>query len=304
MIVVPRSRIFYSHLGTRPRVLAPVLMGQMARPAISVGDALATSPGGSGHLLALVEIRAGRDNEVFAQEQRRRDMLRWVAGLEYSGDVRRRLSVTLRMTANVASSIRDAVAETEATSLVLEWPTVSSARRHGLSDLTRQLLPDRGTDIVFVRSNDPNRAIAPRSIMASIRGGPSARVVASTAAALADAYGSSLTLVNIQTDLQHPDRSRREWDSFEQIVEEMHRPSTVVRVHRDEKPAAGILEEAAGHDLIIIGSRLSTSNPNVVMGRELLRMVRQLDCPVVMVRPKPLPPSESAHPIAANGHRA
>ena len=55
---------------------------------------------------------------------------------------------------------------------------------------------------------------------------------------------------------------------------------------------------------IIIGSRLSTSNPNVVMGRELLRMVRQLDCPVVMVRPKPLPPSESAHPIAANGHRA
>jgi len=300
--VIPRSRVFVSHVGTRPRVLAPVLLGQMARPTISVGDALAASPGASGNLLALVEIRAGRDNEVFAQEQRRRDMLHWVAALEYAGDVRRRMSVTLRMTANAASSIRDAVAETEATSLVLEWPTIASPRRHGLTDLTRQLLPDRGTDIVFVRSNSPNHAITPRSIMASIRGGPSARVVASTATALADAYGSALTLLHIQTDSQHPDRSRREWESFEQIVEEMHRPSTMVRLHHHDSPAAGILEEAVGHDLVIIGSRLSASSPNVLVGRELLRMVRQLDCPVVMVRPKHLTPADSAHASAMNGN--
>jgi nucleotide-binding universal stress UspA family protein len=206
------------------------------------------------------------------------------------------------MTANAASSIRDAVAETEATSLVLEWPTIASPRRHGLSDLTRQLLPDRGTDIVFVRSNFPNQAIAPRSILASIRGGPSARVVASTAAALADASGSALTLVHIQTDSQHPDRSRREWESFEQIVEEMHRPSTMVRLHHHDNPAAGILEEAAGHDLVIIGSRLSPSSPNVLVGRELLRMVRHLECPVVMVRPKQVSSSDFTRPIAVNGH--
>ena len=302
--MIGRSRVFFSHLATRARVLTPVLMGQMARPAISIGDALAASPGGSGSLLALVEIRAGRDNEVFAQEQRRRDMLRWVAGLEYGGDVRRRLSVTLRMTANAASSVRDAIAETEATSLVLEWPTLASPRRHGLSDLTRQLLPDRGTDMVFVRSNVPSQAITPRSILASIRGGPSARVVAATAGAIADAYGSALTLVHIRTDLQHPDRSRREWESFEQIVAEMHRPSTLVRLHHHDNPATGILEEAARHDLVIIGSRLNPSHPNVVVGRELLRMVRQLDCPVVMVRPKHVSPADVSRPIARNGHEA
>ncbi len=301
--MVPGSRVYLSHLGTRPRVLAPVLMGQMARPAISIGDALASSAGGSGNLLALVEIRAGRDNEVFAQEQRRRDMLHWVAGLEYASDVRRRLSVTLRMTANVASSIRDAIAETEATSLVLEWPTVTSPRRHGLSDLTRQLLPDRGIEVAFVRSNAPSQAISPRSIMASIRGGPSARVVASTAAALAEAYGSALTLVHIRTDSQHPDRSRREWESFEQIVQEMQRPSTLVRLHHHDDPATGILEEARGHDLVIIGSRLSPSNPNGLLSRQLLRVVRQLHCPVVMVRPKNVSVPDSARLIAANGHR-
>src|SRR5438445_13769295 len=116
-------------------------MGQMARPAISIGDALATSPGGSGSVLGLVEIRAGRDNEVFAQDQRRRDMLRWVAGLEYPGDGRRRLSLRLRITANLASSIRDFAAENETTRLVLEWPTVSSAPRHGLIDLSPDRLP-------------------------------------------------------------------------------------------------------------------------------------------------------------------
>src|SRR5207245_10800590 len=111
-------------------------MGQMARPAISIGDALASSPGGSGNLLGLVEIRAGRDNEVFAQEQRRRDMLRWIGGLEYGGDVRRRLRATLRLTANAARSIRNAIAETDTTSLGREWPTAARPRHPGTAHLS------------------------------------------------------------------------------------------------------------------------------------------------------------------------
>ena len=298
--MIPRHRAFAIQLDSRPRVLVPVLMGQMARPAISIGDALATSPGGSGNVLALVEIRVGRDHEVFAQEQRRRDMLRWVAGLEYSGDVRRRLSLTLRMSANAASTVRDALVENETTNLVLEWPTLSSARRHGLTDLARQLLPERGTDIILVRSSRhaPDRAIVPRSIMAAIRGGSSARIVAGTAAALADAFGSSLTLLHVRTDSQHPDRSRREWESFEEIVEEMHRPSTSVRLHRHESPATGILEEATGQDLVIIGSRLDASRPSAVIGRDLQRVVRQLESPVLMIRPK-----QAARRASSNGHR-
>ncbi len=292
--MVLTSRVSFAHADTRPRmrILVPVLMGQMARPVISIGDALAISPGASGILLALVEIRTGRDNEVFAQEHRRRDMLRWVAGLEYDSDVRRRLRLSLRMTANAASSVRDAAAENEVTSMVLEWPTVESARRHGLIDLTRQLLTDHGFDLMFVRANPrtPDLAIAPRSILASIRGGPGARVVASTGARLADAFGSSLTLLHVQTDTQHPDRSRREWDSFEQIVEELRRPVTQVRVVRHDSPAAGIMEEAPGHDLIVIGSRLNQSNAGALLGREIDRMLRRLDTSVVMVRAKAVAP--------------
>jgi hypothetical protein len=37
------------------------------------------------------------------------------------------------------------------------------------------------------------------------------------------------------------------------------------------------------------------------VGRELLRMVRQLKSPVVMVRPKNGGPADSVQPIAANG---
>ncbi len=288
------SRVSFAHADARPRmrILVPVLMGQMARPVISIGDALAISPGASGTLLALVEIRTGRDNEVFAQEQRRRDMLRWVAGLEYDSDVRRRLRLSLRMTANAASSVRDAAAENEVTSMMLEWPTVESARRHGLIDLTRQLLTDHGFDLMFVRANPrtPDLAIAPRSILASIRGGPGARVVASTGARLADAFGSSLTLLHVQTDTQHPDRSRREWDSFDQIVEELRRPATQVRVARHDSPAAGIAEEALGHDLIVIGSRLNQSSAGALLGREIDRMLRRLDAAVVMVRAKAVAP--------------
>ena len=294
-----------TQLPTRPRVLVPVLMGQMARPIISVGDALASSPGASGSLLALVEIRSGRDHEVFAQDRRRRDLLLWLAGLEYSNEVRRRMGVNLRLTANVASSIRDAIAENETTTLILEWPTTTSARRHGLADLTRQLLPDGSTDMLFVRSNPShqNRAVAPRSILASVRGGPGARVVASAAAALADVFGSVLTLLHVQTGAQHPDRSRREWKSFEEIVAELNRPATIVTVRRRESAARAILEEAAGHDLVMIGSRLDPTKPSMLIGRDLDRMLRHLEAPIVMVRAKRSSRPEAARVIAANGHR-
>src|SRR5207237_6849508 len=186
----------------------------------------------------------------------------------------------------------------------LESPSVERPRRHGLSDLTRQLLSDKGINIAFVRSNAAQEAIAPRSIMAPIRGGASARVVASTAAALADAYGSALTLVHIRTELQHPDRSRREWESFEQIVEELQRPATAVRLHHHDDLAAGIVEQAGGHDLLLLGSRLNPKNPNALVGRQLLRVVRQLQSPVVMVRPMHLSGPDSSRPAAANGHHA
>lgn len=304
--MIARSRVVFSHLGTRPRVLVPVLMGQMARPAISVGDALASAAGGSGIVLALVEIRAGRDNQVFAQDRRRRDMLRWVAGLEYEGDVRRRLSVVLRLAANLASSVRDAIAETETASLVLEWPTVASPRRLGATDLARQLVRDGTTDILFVRSNPraPADAIAPRSILAPIRGGPSARVVASTAEVLAEAFGSALTLLHVRSDSQHPDRSRREWETFEEIVEQKHRSSTQVRLHRHDDAAAGILDAAAGHDLLVIGSRLDPLDPASLIGRRLHRMVRRLDMPVVMVRPKGGPRSQPSGSASSDGRPA
>jgi len=303
--LISRRQIFSPQLQTRRRVLVPVLFGQFARPIISLGDALASSPGASGHMLALVEIRSGRTNEVFAQEHRRRDTLLWLAGLEYSNDVRRRMGLSLRMTANVASSVRDAIAEHSATTLVLEWPTTTSSRRHGLTDLTRQLLSDDTTDLLFVRANlrTQKQAIAPRSILASIRGGPGARAVAFTAAALADAFDSVLTLLHVQTAAQHPDRSRREWQSFEEVVEELDRPGAIVTVRRRATAAAAILEEAALHDLVMIGSRLDPTRPNMLIGRELGRMLRHVDSPVVMMRTKPPWRSETVSPGSANGDR-
>jgi hypothetical protein len=281
-------------------------MGQAARPIISLGDALSSSPGASGQMLALVDIRGGRDNGVFAQQQRRRDMLFWLAGQEYSHDVRHRMGLSLRMTANAASSVRDAVAEHGTTVLVLEWPTTNSLRRHGLIDLSRQLVPDESTDVLLVRPNPrvQNQVIGPRTILAAIRGGPSARAVAHTAAALADVFGSVLTLLHVQTPSRHPDRSRREWHSFEEIVSGLNRPATIVTLRRREAAAPAILEESAGHELLMIGSRLDPLRPTTLIARELDRMVRHLDLPVVMMKVRSTMPLETARLSATNGHVA
>jgi hypothetical protein len=285
---VTERRSVFPDLGARPRVLVPVLKGQMARPIVSIGDALFAFPGASGSLLAVVEADPSIPGRLATQDERRRDMLRWVASLDYEGQQRRRMNVTLRVTADVVSSIRDVVAEMESTTLVLEWPTALSPRRHRLSAITTQLAVGLPADVLFVRSSAawPNREIKPHSILAPIRGGPSARSVAATAAALADAYGCALTLLHVHSDAQHPDRSRREWKTFGQIVEELGRPTAIVRQLRGDAPAGRILEEAAAHDLVIIGSRLNPQQPQELVGRGLMWTVRRMQCPVVVVRPR------------------
>jgi nucleotide-binding universal stress UspA family protein len=119
---------------------------------------------------------------------------------------------------------------------------------------------------------------------------------------VADVFGSVLTLLHLQTDSQHPDRSRREWNSFEEIVDELGRPATIVTVRRRDTVARGILEEAAGHDLVMMGSRLDPTKPNLLIGRDLDRMLRHLDSPVVMLRIRSAARPEAARVSAANGH--
>jgi hypothetical protein len=54
----------------------------------------------------------------------------------------------------------------------------------------------------------------------------------------------------------------------------------------------------------MIGSRLDPARPNTLIGRELDRMLRHLDAPVVMVRVKSGPRSDAARLSAGNGHVA
>ena len=279
-------RSVFPELGARPRVLVPVIKGQMARPIVSLGDALLAFPGASGSLLALVEADPTITGRLGTQDERRRDMLRWVASLEYDGAQRRRMSVTIRVTTDVAGSIRNVVAETQSTSVVLEWPSAQSPRRARLTALMSQVAAAGvPADVLFVRPDPakPNREVAPRSILVPIRGGANARAVVATAAALADAYGSRLTLLHVQPSNSHPDRSRREWETFGEIVAELRRPTTRVR-HLEGEAPAGILAESAGHDLLILGSRFNPQYPQLLIGRALMGTVRQIRSPVVVMR--------------------
>lgn len=285
---VADRRSVYPELGARLRVLVPVLKGQMARPIVSIGDALLAFPGASGSLLALIEADPTIPGSVVTHVERRRDMLRWIAGLDYERALNRRMNVTMRVAADVVGYLRDVVAETESNTVVLELPTAMSPRRHRLGAIAAQLAVSPPADMLFVRSDSgsPELEIAPRSILVPIRGGPSARIVAATAAAIADAFGSALTLLHVESDSQHPDRSRRERRTFGRIVEEMHRPSTVVNLVRDEAPARCILERSAAHDLVIMGSWLNPEQPRILVGRGLMRAVHRIRCPVIVIRPQ------------------
>jgi hypothetical protein len=52
----------------------------------------------------------------------------------------------------------------------------------------------------------------------------------------------------------------------------------------------------------MMGSRLDPSKPNMLIGRDLDRMLRHLDSPVVMLRIRSAARPEAARVSAANGH--
>jgi nucleotide-binding universal stress UspA family protein len=269
-----------------PRVLVPIIRGQVAAPILSLADAIARSGSERGLVLGLVETSASDKPQIGATE-RSRDLLRWIAATGHGTTAidGSRLKIQTRITSDAARSIREATLETQSNMVVLEWPAATSPRRHRLEAIIRSLATDPPARLVIARP-DPGQSgrLAPRSVLAPLRGGANARVALSVAVALAKEARATLTLLHVYDSHHHRERQEREAAAFRDLVQEVRSIDPVVQELFAPDPVAVLFGECIKYDAVVLGAHSNESRPGILVGPTLESLVQSLPKTVVLTR--------------------
>src|SRR5919108_71672 len=207
---------------TGNRLLVPVIRGQSAASLLSIGDAIAARLPSGGVVLSLVEIPPTWSGMVTSAVVRSRELLRWIAASDYEPDAGQseRLSIQSRFTTDPTASIREALLETQCDTVLIELPPSNARRRHRLEAILKRLSNDPQVSLVIARP-DPaalGGAIAPRSVLVPLRGGPNAWLALGVGMAIASWARARLTLMHVFDPLCHHALLHHEAAIFHQLT--------------------------------------------------------------------------------------
>lgn len=245
------------------KVLVPLANPRTAGDLVRVAVG-ATGPSGGrtgGHAIALgvVEVpehRSLSEGALLARRQRR--LLQQVADL---GPWQIEFRPAIRIARHAWEGIKEAVIEEKPDLVVLGWhqPTDEGAPVFGTTfdHLVREL----ACDLAVVRQGNPRSVPRDRigterwrRILVPARGGPHARLALRLALRLARHYGSSVTLLHVDI-IGSPERRATDLRSFEDLIASFPGlPGVDVRQIEARSLEEGILSEAAGYQLIIMGA--------------------------------------------------
>ncbi|NIV40696.1 MAG: universal stress protein, partial [Anaerolineae bacterium] len=179
-----------------------------------------------------------------------------------------------RVARGVGQGILDTAADEQADLILLGWQGPSRSRSGSLGQIVDAVLRDATCDVLVVRGDG---AILPKRILVPTAGGPHARAAARLALLLAQGGGEAVTLLCVQvgpsTSQQvEQDRCRIE-ETLEGLAPEQPPRQRMV-------PAAsvveGIVQEAQGHDLVMLGVSEETLLDRIMFGSVPLQVAARV----------------------------
>lgn len=269
------------------RVLVPIIRGQEAAPLLSLGIAIASHASTQGVLLGLVEIPASDAGLQMAVAKRSRELLSWIAAADHlCGSVTRgQLTLQTRFVASVARGIREAALETLSDTVVLEWPSQKSPRRYILEAVLRSFDIHPPANLVMVRPDPAEKGpLAPRSVLAPVRGGPNARLALAVAAALAAQAEARLTVMHVYDSNRHRLREQREAAVFHNLIQGVSSLSPVVRETIAPEPATLLLRVGGEYDAVVMGAHVDPDRTGVLVGPGMKSVVHGMPKTLILTR--------------------
>lgn len=276
------------------KVLVPLANPRTAGDLVKVAvGAAGTSTGGtSGHAIALgvVEVpehRSLSEGALLARRQRR--LLQQVADL---GPWQIEFRPAIRIARHAWQGIKEAVIEEKPDLVVLGWHQQTEEDAAIFGTTFDHLVRELACDLAVVRQGKPRSTPGDRNgverwrrILVPARGGPHARLALRLALQLARHYGSSVTLLHMDV-IGSPERRATDLRSFEDLIASFPGlPGVDVRQIEVRSLEEGILSEAAGHQLIIMGAAARPEGDGrCVLGAIPEAIAARADATVVVVK--------------------
>lgn len=267
------------------RILVPIVRAQAVQTLIAVGDALAKPLDADGKVLGLVEVPRNPDSNVANQVvHRRRELLRWIADQESVLGSPARLGILVRVVHNVPLGIREAVYETGANLVVIEWPGPTSPRAGTLASVLDDLSSSPPADLVFVRPSSHGLEVSgrPIRIVVPIRGGVNARLALKVATRLSAAWGGVMSLLHVVDANHHPDRRAHDLATARAIASTQ--PSATLIVNETAGTGQAIVSAAAEADVVVLGAYSEAGRYPVLMRPELAEALSAIEGMLILVR--------------------
>jgi len=267
------------------RILVPIVRAQAAQTLIAVGDALAKPREADGKVLGLVEIPRQQESNVANQViHRRRDLLKWIAYQESVRGSPGRLGILVRVVHSVPLGIREAVYETDANLVVIEWPGPTSPRAGTLASMLDDLSSFPPADLVLVRPSGRSLEMTGRPIrvVAPIRGGLNARLALKVATGLTAAWGGEMSLLHVVDAKHHPDRQANDLAKARAIASTV--PSATLTVIETADIGHAIVSAAAAADVVVLGAYSEDGRHPVLVRPELADALSEIEGLLILVR--------------------
>ncbi|HDN79426.1 MAG TPA: DUF389 domain-containing protein [Chloroflexi bacterium] len=193
-----------------------------------------------------------------------------------------------------ARTIRETVRQLKADFLILGWREDEPARGRKLGPVLTPLLSDPPCDLAVMRLRRSRGEF--KQVLVPTAGGPNARLAIEVAYALAEGRDGEVSVLYVL----HPGADLAQHRLAEETIAQSAgslagSPVLSPCITEARSPTEGILAEAGkGYDLILIGASREGVIARVLFGEIPLKVAREAEIPVVIVKQRPSPAMQIA----------
>ena len=266
---------------------ATVLVGlsnpRTAAQLVKTGIDLARTRGGRLVVVSVVLVPAGQSLSTGARSARTQRRLLRVAA-QSAKDAGIVAETLVRAGHAVDEALVDVVAEVDAGLLIVGWSPTPRYGQPGESAMWR-LSQDPPCDLLSVRSySAEGERVAPQRILLPVRGGQHADLAADLAVSLARLWGASVTILRIIPEYLPEQESLAEGTAFRAYWEARYPGMIEARSIVARSVQDSILEEAAVHDLLMLGAAATSRSYPYPFGRLSEEVAERATCPVLIAK--------------------
>lgn len=192
------------------------------------------------------------------------------------------ITTDLRVDSDVPSAIRGVVDEVDAHVLLMGWRERASTADAILGTSVDPILRRPPCDVLVERMGTVANGV--ETVLVPTVGGPHAALASDVAAAIAAMNGATVTVLSVVTGegpMADPDAARRK---VRRTATQFPDVPVEQRVVNAPDSAAGILEVAVDHDLVVLGATGTGLVRPPVIGSVADTVARETDCPVLIAK--------------------